>query len=188
MSTVKLPENPEIFDKALAAYNTKLKTYFPWLQHAYGIGQRLQVKNDQGRVVRFPGIYSGTGKDYLNLFPAERLGNFSWWELSPYKVEQISNQQEKISADFGLVVWFNLVKVLGQPNERRNLEMIKGEFLAYFRQVRVPETRITVGQITTREEDLYKGYSLQEVEEQYLMHPFAGVRFNGTITVERLCQ
>jgi hypothetical protein len=103
-----------------------------------------------------------------------------------YDINWVDNQQQIIEADFGLVFWMNLNTVL-EANELRNLESIKEEVIAFFTAMRVPSTRIQLTGVTEQQDKIYQGYSTKEVESQYLMHPYAGLRFNGTIRYERLC-
>lgn len=47
--------------------------------------------------------------------------------------------------------------------------------------------RLTVTQIEEKAENIYKGYSLDEVDNQFLMHPFGGLRFDGKLTINESC-
>ena len=35
--------------------------------------------------------------------------------------------------------------------------------------------------------NIYRGYSLSEIDNQYLMHPFAGLRFDGILEFDEIC-
>lgn len=181
------PTNPAIVDSVLIDFNTKMLNKLDWLTGAYGKAQVLTRKDDKKRVIKYPAIYTGNGKEYASMLPNESYGNFSFWDMQEaYEIDWINNQMQVIEAKFGLVVWLNLNKVL-EVNEKRNLEKIKEEVLDCFIKTRVLNARIKLNRITERNEEIYKGYSIKEQEQQYLMHPFAALRFNGEMRIEKLC-
>lgn len=185
--TIPQPANPALLDKAFAAINTKMLVKLDWLTNAFGKAQKLTRLNDKKREVKYPAVYTGTGKEYASMLPHEGYGNFSFWDVQKdYEIEWVDNQQQIIEVDFGLVFWMNLNTVL-EASELRNLESIKEEVIAFFTAMRVPSTRIQLTGVTEQQDKIYQGYSTKEVESQYLMHPYAGLRFNGTIRYERLC-
>jgi hypothetical protein len=185
--TIKEPQSPKLLDKFLSEYNLKLIAALPWLNAAFGKAQQLTRYVDK-KVIRYPGIYTGVTQDYINLFPCEQFGNFSFWDVAdPYSLEWIANQQQVVDANFGFIVWMNLNNVLN-IEQGRNLESIKGEILQVFDAIRIVNCRLQITSISERAENIYKGYSIQEAETQFLMHPFAGLRFEGTLKAQTLCQ
>jgi hypothetical protein len=47
--------------------------------------------------------------------------------------------------------------------------------------------RIILNRIYERAENIYRGYTLSEIDNQFLMHPFAGFRFDGILEFDELC-
>ena len=185
--TITNPDTPALFDKPIIDINKKMIIALDWLTGAYGKAQKLSRLNDQKKVIKYPAVFTGVEKEYASMLPEEGYGNFSYWELSEeYKIDWIDNQIQKLEADFGVIYWFNINNVL-PVGEHRNIENIKQEILNFFTNVRAAETRIQITGITDSSDMIYKGYSIKEIEQQYLMHPYAGLRFNGTINYERLC-
>lgn len=184
---IKQPATPTAVDAALIAANAKLKAKLTWLNNLYGKAQQLSRLDDKKRLVKYPAIYTGTNREYASLLPDERFGNFSWWDVADYDIENQGRQLQIITADFGLVLWLNINKVLA-ADELRNLEMIKQDGLNYFAGLNVLGARFECTSVTEDFNKIYKGYSTKEVDQQYLIHPFAGLRFNGTLRIEKYCQ
>ena len=184
---IKEPLSPKLLDKFLSEYNLKLMAALPWLNAAFGKAQQLKRYEDK-KVIKYPGIYTGIKEDYINLFPCEQFGNFSFWDVAdPYTLEWVANQQQVIDAEFGLIFWMNLNNVL-DFEQGRNLDSIKSDILQALDAIRVVNCRLTITSISERAENIYKGYSIQEAENQFLMQPFAGLRFEGTLKAQTLCR
>lgn len=180
------PANPKLMDELLIRVNDKLKQQFTWLTHAFGIVQRMQRKDDHKKYIDYPAIFTGTDQEYISVMPHEPYGNFSFWDLGDYTREKIDNQLQKIKAPFAFIVWMNLKDVLA-TDELRNLENVKEDFLNFFDQNRFIRGRIDIELVTDDPKKIYKGYTLKQAEQQYLMHPFAAIRLEGMIEYERLC-
>lgn len=186
--TIPQPATPALLDIPLAEFNTKLGTKFGWINNRFGKAQRLTRLNDKKQTINYPGIYTGQGKEYASLLPHEGYGNFSFWDVEgDYDIEWQDNQLQIVEADIGLVLWMNLNQVLASA-ELRNLETIKEQIIDFFTTARVLRTRFQLTGVTERNAAIYKGYTTKEIDQQYLMHPFAGLRFNGRIRYEKLCK
>jgi len=185
--TIINPTNPAIVDRVLIDFNTKMLNKLDWLTGAYGKAQVLTRKDDKKKIIKYPAIYTGTGKEYASMLPNESYGNFSFWDMQKaYDIDWIGNQMQVIEAEFGLIVWFNINKVL-EADQKRSLESIKEEMMDVFVKTRVLNARIKLTGITEKNEEIYKGYSIKEHDQQYLMHPFGALRFNGEMRIEKLC-
>lgn len=184
--TIKQPLSPALLDEAFIGINSKLLEYLPWLTNAFGKAQQLTRLDDKKRTIKYPGVYTGEGKEYASMLPNESYGNFSFWDVDDYKVDWQSKQLQIITAKVGYVVWMNLNNVLA-VNELRNLESIKEDILRFFSFMSMQRVRLNFDTITESHDKIYKGYSIKEVKDQHLMHPFAALRFDGTIRYERWC-
>ncbi|AFM54796.1 hypothetical protein B620_gp18 [Croceibacter phage P2559S] len=184
--TILNPATPTAVDAVLMAANVKLAEKLPWLNNLYGKAQKLNRLDDKKRVIKYPAIYTGKGKEYASMLPDEHFGNFTWWDVADYGIETQGRQLQVINADFGLVLWFNVNKVLA-ADERRNLEMIKQDVLEYFAGLSILGARVECNAVTEDFNKIYQGYSTKEVDKQYLIHPFAGLRFNGSMRIEKYC-
>lgn len=184
--TIQHPLNPQLYDELLIRINAKLLNTFPWLNNSFGKSQTLTRKNTSKRVIKYPAVYTGHNKEYASMLPNESYGNFSYWEVGDYKVTPVSNQMQIVEAPFGFIVWLNLNKVL-DIEQRRNLESIKADILSFFDKSRYYLGRVTIDTVTEDARKIYSGYSITEAEQQFMMHPFAALRFDGTLRYERTC-
>jgi len=179
------PANPVLIDRVLASLQDTLIEKLSWLDFAFGRAQRLVTKKEN-RDFYYPGIYTGA-KEYKNVLPGEQNGNFCFFVVSdPQAVEYKQHQRNTLKSPFSLVFWYNLDKIYPDTNERRT-EEIKLEILRTLTDAILTEGRITIATIFEQAENIYKGYSLKEIDNQFLMHPFAGLRIEGEIIVKEPC-
>ena len=88
-----------------------------------------------------------------------------------------------------LVVWFDLTRVYGEASNR-NTELLKSQILRLLSGRdgwHLKSGKILINRIYERAENIYRGYTLSEIDSQYLMHPFGGFRFDGVIEFDELC-
>lgn len=178
-------ENPELLDKVLGEVQIGLIKTLPWLNHAFGRAQRL-VKTINKKDYQIPGVYVGK-KDYLEMSPDANIGNFSFFVIAePQTVRWDPKIRGSISAKYSLIFWFNLQKIpgiVGRDTERVKAEIIK----ALNGGFPLKHGRITVESIFEQAENIYKGYNIKEVDNQFLMHPYAGFRFTGQVDINESC-
>lgn len=180
-------ENPQLIDKVLGQIQTGLIDQIGWLDVAYGRAQRL-VKEINGKKYFTPNVYSGKNKDYVPVSPDSHKGNFSFfWIDDPQNIDWIPNQQGAINTRFSIIFWMDLRKVLGSANDR-NTEVIKIEILkALNGRIGLTDGRISISRIYEQAENIYKGFSLDEITNQFLMHPYYGFRFEGDLFINEPC-
>jgi hypothetical protein len=46
---------------------------------------------------------------------------------------------------------------------------------------------IVINRIYELAENVYRGFTLDEIDNQFLMHPFAGFRFAGELGIDETC-
>ena len=185
---IPIKENPQLFDKAIAEIQRGLADNLGWLNHSFGRAERL-VKMVGTKRVYTPNVYVN-GNDYLPLSPDSTLGNFSFFVLDdPQKVDWQPGIQGSYNVPFSLIVWFDLRRVYNAESNR-NTEYLKAQIL------RVLDGRggwhLTDGHILTtriyeQNENIYRGFNISEIDNQYLMHPFGGFRIDGILEYDELC-
>lgn len=185
---VPILADPKLIDKALLEVQTKLTTKLIWLDGAYGKVQRL-TKVEEKRKINFPGIYTGSkqGKGYESAMPSDHLGNFSFFTIKDgEKLGTLSRRNTTINAEFGLIFWFRYDKIYPDDWKQRTIENVKDEVVSFFRTTAFRNCRMTIEQFFELPENIYKGFTDREVENDYLMRPFGGLRVNGKIHVNQL--
>ena len=177
---------PALFDRCIASLQDGLAKELPWLGHVFGRVERL-VK-ETGGVRRYtPNIYLGKD-EYLLLLPDQGLGNFCYFVMDdPEGVEWNVGERSRLQATFSLVVWVDMRTI--DDDDERNTEAVKAQVLrALNGGIWVRSGSIRIDNIYSRAENVFAGFTLSEVDNQFLMSPFAGWRFEGVMTVNDECQ
>lgn len=186
--------NPVMLDKVIGQIQQGLVENISWLDVAFGRAQRL-TKNVEGRSIITPNVYcggwNGHGEnDYIEVSPDAKIGNFAFFEVDDPQTIEVSTWIRQITTPFALIVWFDLTRVYGVP-DNRNTEYLKAQILKVLNGRggwHLGDGRIVLNQIYERAENIYRGYTLSEIDNQFLMHPFAGFRFEGTLQFDELCE
>lgn len=187
-------DNPVMLDKVIGQIQQGLVENISWLDVAFGRAQRL-TKNVEGRSVITPNVYcggwNGHGEnDYIEVSPDAKIGNFAFFEVEDPQTIEVSTWIRQITTPFALIVWFDLTRVYGVP-DNRNTEYLKAQILKVLNGRggwHLGDGRIVLNQIYERAENIYRGYTLSEIDNQFLMHPFDGFRFEGTLQFDELCE
>ena len=182
-----------MLDRVIGEIQMGLVENLPWLDVAFGRAQRL-AKMQGGKRIVTPNVYCGGWKghgynDYIEVSPDAKIGNFSFFDVDDPQTIDVGAWAREVRTPFGLVFWFDLTRVYSQP-DNRNVEALKAQilrFLAGRMRWHLSDGRIAVARIYDRAENIYKGFTLSEIDNQYLMHPFAGLRFEGTLEFAELC-
>ena len=195
MSNTNAPiiKNPVMLDRIIGEIQTGLVENLPWLDAAFGRSQRL-TKMMNGKKIITPNVYcggwNGHGEnDYIETSPDSKIGNFSFFEIEDPQTIDAGPWAREIKAPFSLIVWFDLTRVHDEP-DNRNTEYIKAQILRVLNGRagwHLTGGRIVLNKIYERAENIYRGYTLSEIDNQFLMHPFAGFRFDGLLEFDELC-
>lgn len=179
---------PYLFDKVIGELQQALKQNLPWLDESYGRAERL-VKVIDGQRLYTPNVYKGNDQ-YVLLLPDDRHGCYSFFVLSePQDIMNRMQMEVRIKSPFSLIVWVDLRRVekaMNLPDER-NTEYIKEQVLSVISTAFIKKGSVQVQRIFERAENVFEGFTLDEVQNQFLMSPFAGFRFYGEMIVTNDC-
>lgn len=183
---IPIIENPVLLDQVIAQIQKGLAENISWLDYAFGKAERL-VKMQGNKRVYSPNVYAG-GNEYFPVSPDSQIGNFCFFTIDdPQTVEWLPKIRGSISVNFGLIFWFDYRRVFSGQSVR-NLEAIKAQILKTLNGgFMIRSGRLEIEKIEERAENIYKGFTLDEVDNQFLMAPFGGLRFNGKLTVNEGC-
>lgn len=177
-------ENPYLFDKVIKEVQTGLANRLSWLTHSFGRCERL-VKEVNGRRVYTPNIYLGKN-EYLMLTPDQRLGNYSFFVMEePERLAFERGLRTVYRAPFSLVVWVDMRTI--EDGDTRNTEKVKDAIVKAVNGIISRYGGLTLTRVYNHAERVFEGFSLDEVDNQYLMSPFCGWRFMGEIWVREDC-
>lgn len=178
---------PELLDVVINNIQTGLTDNLGWLDKAFGRAERLVKYGANQKKIYTPNIYIG-GNEYQEVTPDAGIGNFSFfWIDDPQAVDWTPKQSIGLKSPFSLIVWFDYRTVFNDPNTR-NKERIKRDILDVLNGgFWLKDGRIEINRIYELAENIYRGFSLDEVENQFLMSPYGGFRFEGIMEVTETC-
>lgn len=177
-----------LFDKVITELAKDLKEKLLWLAVSYGRAERL-VKTIEGKRIYTPNIYLGNDQ-YDVILPDDRRGCYSFFVLSePQEVLNRMQTEVRIKSPFSLIVWADMrivEKTMNMPDER-NTEYIKEQVLSAISTARLHKGAVSVSRIYQRAENVWEGFTMDEIQNQFMMSPFAGFRFTGEMIVTNDC-
>lgn len=184
-----------MLDSVLAGIQQGLVDNLSWLDVAFGRSQKLVRKVAGGKTIITPNVYCGGWnghgpQDYIEVSPDSKIGNFSFFVIDDPQTIDAGPWARKIKTPFGLVVWFDLRRVYG-TEDNRNTERLKADVLRVLAGRdgwHLTAGRVTTSKIYEQNENIYRGFTLSEIDNQYLMHPFGGFRIDGLLEYDELCE
>lgn len=180
--------HPYLCDKVIAELQDILTEKLPWLQVAYGRAERL-VKTIDGKRYYTPNVYCGNN-EYENLLPDDRRGSYSFFVIAePQEIKQMVQTEIRVHYPFSLIVWVDMrevERIMNLPDER-NTEYVKEAVLSVLEGTNPRKGSILIDKIYERAENVFQGFTLDEVDNQFLMSPFAGFRITGEMIVTNDC-
>lgn len=186
--------NAVMLDEAIGEIQQALAGGLPWLDAAFGRAQKL-VKEINGRRITTPNVYCGGlqgygNNDYIEVSPDSFKGNFCFFVVDdPQTIDWEPNAEMEQRAPFSIVFWFDLRRVFGSLTNR-NTEYLKAQILDILNGRSgwlMRNGSIRINKCYEQAANIYRSFSLDECDNQFLMHPFAGFRFEGEIRIETPC-
>lgn len=200
---VKYKDNPVLLDKVIQDIQKSLLKRLPWLNYAFGKAYKIVEHREDGNKFVFPAVYI-SNSDYASLLPNDNFGNFSWFDIyDPQEITTVVQSLPQLTIKGAIVFWFNLDTIYPDADFIYT-EELKDDILRALTTPGLITTNghLSVTGISERFESLYKGYSIeriyntnsykgegiQSIDNQYFTHPYAGLRFEFTLTTRELCQ
>lgn len=200
---IRYKENPVLLDKVLQDMQTTLLVKLPWLNYAFGRAYKLVENRPDGAKFIYPAAYNGNG-EYVSLLPNDNFGNFSWFDIyDPQKITQVVQSLPQYTFSGAIVFWYDLSSIY-EDETVLHTEEVKDEIIRVLATPGVITTtgKLTINNIYERFENIYKGYSIekiynnydysgqniQDIDKQFFMYPYAGIRIEFTLITRELCQ
>lgn len=188
-----IDNNAIMVDKAIAEIQEGLADTFDWLDAVFGRAQRI-TRVINGKRVIVPACYcggwNGHGEnDYIEVGPDSKIGNFVFFEVDDPETIDAGAWGRTITAPFSLIFWGNM-DILNGEKGLRNGYFAKAYFLKFLEGRygwHLSHGSIVTTRMWEKAENIYKGYTLDEVDAQYLMQPYYGVRIDGILKVDEVC-
>ena len=178
-------KEPALFDKVVNSIQDTLGEQLPWMDHVFGVAERL-IKEVEGVRCYTPNIYLGHN-EYLCLLPDETLGNFCFFVLDePAEVQWARGELNRLTTPFSVIVWVDMRTI--EDGDTRNRDRVKGEVLRVLNGgLRLRNGHAIITKVYERAENVYSGFTVDEVQNQFMMSPYAAFRFEGTMMVDEDC-
>lgn len=192
MNNAPTIKNAVMLDKVLSGIQSGLVDNLSWLDVAFGRAQKL-TKMVKGKKIITPNVFCGGWNghgpnDYIEVSPDSKIGNFSFfWIEDPQTID--TGFDRTFKTPFSLIVWFDLRKTYREPSNR-NTEYLKAQILNVLNGRtgwHLDSGRVIVSRIYEQAENIYRGFTISEIDNQFLMHPFGGFRIDGTLEYDELC-
>lgn len=200
---IRFKDNPVLLDKILQDMQSGLMSKLKWLNYAFGRAYRLVEHRPDGNKFVYPAAYNGNG-EYISLLPNDNFGNFCWFDIyDPQRITQVVQSLPQYTFSGAIVFWYNLDTIFSSA-ETLNTEEVKDEIIRLLTTPGIIKTtgKLEINAIYERFENIYKGYSIekiynnytyqgediQNIDKQFFMYPFAGIRIEFTLTTRELCQ
>ena len=200
---IRFKDNPVLLDKILQDMQSGLMSKLKWLNYAFGRAYRLVEHRPDGNKFVYPAAYNGNG-EYISLLPNDNFGNFCWFDIyDPQRITQVVQSLPQYTFSGAIVFWYNIDTIFSSA-ETLNTEEVKDEIVRLLTTPGIIKTtgKLEINSIYERFENIYKGYSIekiynnytyqgediQNIDKQFFMYPFAGIRIEFTLTTRELCQ
>lgn len=193
MNNAPIITNAVMLDKVLGDIQEGLVNNLSWLDVAFGRAQRL-TKKVKNKTIITPNVYCGGWNghginDYIEVSPDSKIGNFSFFVINDPQEITPSVWDRHYTTPFSLIFWFDLRKVWNSATNR-DTEHIKADIIKVINGRKgwtLKEGRVEINRCYEQAENIYRGFTLSEIDNQFLMHPFYGMRFDGIIEYDELC-
>ena len=200
---IRMKDNPVLLDKILQDIQTTLMDKLAWLDYAFGRAYKIIEHRPDGGKFVYPAIYNGNS-EYISLLPNDNFGNFSWFDIyDPQKITQVVQSLPQYTFSGAIVFWYDLSSIY-EDETVLHTEEVKDEIIRVLTTPGVITTtgKLIINNIYERFENIYKGYSIekiynnydysgqniQDIDKQFFMYPYAGIRIEFTLTTRELCQ
>ena len=190
---IRFKEDPVLLDKILQDMQKSLMNRLKWLNYAFGRAYKFT----------YPAMYNGNG-EYVSLLPNDNFGNFSWFDIyDPQKITEVVQSLPQYTFSGAIIFWYDLSSIY-EDETVMHTEEVKDEIMRALTTPGLITTtgKLVINDIYERFENIYKGYSIekiynnytykgegiQDIDKQFFMYPYAGIRIEFTLTTRELCQ
>ena len=175
-------QGARLFDRPIQDLQRALAANVSYLTHVFGRCERL-VKEVNGQRRYTPNVYRGKD-DYILLTPDNRdLGNYAFFVLDEPERFGVF---PRMRAPFSLIVWVDMRTF--EQNDDRNIFQLEMDILRVVSGHGVlRQGSVSVEMVYHKAENVFEGFTLDEVDNQFLMSPYCGLRLQGELIINEDC-
>lgn len=180
------PKEPRLFDKPIQDLQKSIGKKLLFMNHIFGRCERLQ-KEVNGHRVSSPNVYDGNG-EYISLNPDNTdLGNYCFFIAEdPETMVENFGLSGRMKAPFSLVVWVDM-RTIEEVDDRNIYDLELKVLDAVASPGVIRHGGLSVGRIYHKAENVFSGLSVDEVDNQFMMSPFCGLRIELELWVDEDC-
>lgn len=161
------------------------------LDNSFGRAERLTRLNMDGKRIYTANVYNGDethGNEYTEVMPSDSLGNYAFFFAhDPEEVDNTDGVSVGVKATVSLILWYDCRKMYDALNVRSR-DAVKAKVLDVLNGGVTTRTgHFRVGKVYELAANIWRGFSYDEIDNQFLMHPYCGFRFEGQMTVHQNC-
>lgn len=184
--------SPQLLDVAAMELKDKLSA-IDWLTTFYGIAERRSRSKGRNNILsrplyddNYPAVYKGDN-DYVDLFPDDSKGNFAYLDIDEdQNITYRSGTIASVKATGKIVFWWDFRKCY-DDHESRSVEHVKHDIIAALNTNYKVLRNFDVTGLTTKVQDVYKGYNHKEINNQFAMRPYGAIAVNISFQVDQGC-
>lgn len=185
---VPLIGDPANIDRPIQEMQQALALGLPWLAKSFGRSWESFKKDTTGKILTYPEVWQGLGKDLLNCLPNDNLNSQSFFKVeNPIEViDYASAQFNMMQARISIIFWMNL-KMIDPDLDYRYIELLKGSAQRIITETSLTDGTFVIRRIWETAIDVFRGYTIDLFNDQSLVHPYAGFRFECDLTFRENC-
>lgn len=183
--------NPSGLDAQIQPLQLELGQSLSWVSNSFGRAYKgiRKMSNMSGRSEYYPEVenINATDKDrYIAMLPNSRFGNFSFFypkdPLEHTEVLLPSKPNNFLKQKVDWIFWGNLDTIA--PNrDHRLTEKLKEDVRLVIRN----HTNFIISKEYGEAEEVFKGFDIKEVDNQYFKNPYFGFKFELDLTYRVNC-
>lgn len=171
-------------DLAVSGINTKLVARLTWL-NMYGVAVKLV--GEQGFYPAFETLSNET-LNYQPLWPDANLGCFGFWDVADGASIQKKGDFIHLHFSAGLVIWGDMRQVYtGDGWKSKNTKNVASDVAAALQRKGFESSSLEFSKMYFEAANIYKGYSHNEIKNQFLKRPYFGLRIDCDIVSQQKC-
>ena len=170
--------DPTGLDRALASIATRLAD-ISWMNYSFGLCHKILDENGNK-----PVLYLNDGLEHYPVYPNEDLGNFSVFDryegdvVNDFPGRRINEYRTKV----GLIFWGDLREIYAADWRQRTREHVRADLMETLRNSSFRYAKIEPLEFYYEGRNIYPDYSISELDSQFLMRPFVGMRIDMFVT------
>lgn len=174
--------NPLLHNSVIYSLQQTLDLQVAWLERIYPlaeVGERL----DKERVIRYPRVYTGTGLEYVSLFPSDATEAYCFFEIpsGQYTLDNIASEDEMI-LELSLTVWANL-KLLDDSKAWDFRDELIRDITNALRNSEYLEF-LEIQDVILDRERIFEDYSFEFKDLKYIMYPYTAFKVVFQVRVD----